>query len=110
MDTIAFLREGRRPEQIHGSGHMQTADFIPHVRCKDGFRMSVQAGTYLYSTPREDQGPWTHVELGFPSKRPQPWEQWKSYCEDPRSPLRTVYGYVPVEMVEALIALHGGER
>ena len=32
------------------------------------------------------------------------------YCEDPETPTETVYGYVPIELVETLIAAHGGMK
>ena len=32
-----------------------TRTYIPHVICKDGFEMSVQAGQSLYSEPRDVQ-------------------------------------------------------
>ena len=31
-----------------------------------------------------------------------------AYCEIPETPTETVYGYVPVGIVEALIESHGG--
>lgn len=90
------------------------------IHCKDGFRMSVIAGTGTYCTPRPvpnygpgdavETGPYTHAEVGFPNKIPEPWEEWEPYCESPAIPHDTVYAYVPFEMIEALVALHGGEE
>ena len=106
------------------------------ITCNDGFEVSVIAGGGVYCTPRpalciypyDDSmcreavldymyeapctynGPYTHVEVGFPSEVPEPWEIWSEFCEDPETPTSTVYGYVPVEDVRALIALHGGEK
>ena len=84
------------------------------VHCADGFKMSVIAGFGAYSTPRplEDYpGPYSAVEVGFPSMRPEPWDQWSAY-QDPwmgaGDPTETCYGQVPVEMVRALADLHGG--
>lgn len=98
------------------------------IRCRDGFSLSVIAGAGTYSRPRpalldlgdtpnfmydvdaDYRGPYTAVEVGFPSERPEPWAGcWETHCEDPNSPTDTVYGYVPVEMVRALIEAHGGE-
>ena len=84
------------------------------VECKDGFRMSVVAGFGSYSIPRMEAhqfvvGPFTHVEVGFPSLRPEPWDEWSRYVNDDRDPTETVYSQVPVEMVRSLIELHGGE-
>ena len=53
-------------------------------------------------------GPYTHVEVGFPSAKPEPWTDWETYS-DGGEPTETVYGYVPVEMVTALVESHGGE-
>jgi len=39
----------------------------PRVVCKNGFSLSVQASQYRYCSPRSDTGPYTHVEIGYPS-------------------------------------------
>jgi hypothetical protein len=84
------------------------------IVCKDGFRLSVIAGEAVYSSPRVEfgesyRGPYKAVEVGFPSARPEPWERWETYAEEPSRPTETVYSYVPVEEVAELIASHGGE-
>jgi hypothetical protein len=113
------------------------------IRCADGFTVSVIAGPGTYCTPRpalgfgdrpeppdyllsnvgsDYPGPYTEVECGFPSVRPEPWacphdegecsrtgERWECYAENPDDPTETVYGYVPVAMVQALLDSHGGE-
>lgn len=88
------------------------------ITCKDGFRLSVIAGNGTYCDPRPDwfngvpadyAGPYTHVEVGFPSERPEPWADWVEWCESPDNPTGTVYGQVPVDAVRALIDSHGGE-
>lgn len=90
-----------------------------HVECVDGFRLSVVAGRAMYCSPRpgwpgatsEDYaGPYTHVEVGFPSAKPEPWSEWELYCENVDDPTETVYAYVPVSLVRALIESHGGEN
>lgn len=99
------------------------------IECKDGFSMSVIAGpgTYChprpallpefppgrgvgYEVPYSYSGPYTHVEVGFPSSRPSPWRTWKKFCEDGDNPTGTVYGYVPIEIVKRLVKFHGGEK
>lgn len=30
------------------------------------------------------------------------------YCENPENPTDTVYGYVPIEVIEEIITKHGG--
>jgi len=80
------------------------------VQCQDGFKMSVVAGGGTYASPREGGGPYAAVEMGFPSQRPEPWAVWQELAESPETPTETVYGWVPVETIQALIELHGGER
>lgn len=73
----------------------------PRIFCNDGFSLSVQAGKYHYCTPRDNYGPYTAVEVGFPSG-PVP-ATWQDYSDGDN-----VYGYVPIEMVAELIVSHGG--
>ena len=94
-----FLRKMREEGKVDGHVVMEL------VRCKDGFTMSVQASEYHYCIPRNNDGPWTHVEVGFPSDRE---ELLMPYAEDSEHPTETVYAYVPVEVVEKVIEKHGG--
>jgi len=67
--------------------------------------MSVQVGAYAYCTPSSDVGPWTRVEVGYPSQiEPLLWP----WAELPGDWTDTVYPHVPVEVVLAVIELHGG--
>ena len=76
------------------------------VVCKDGFTVSVQASSTSYCNPRQDSAErYTSVELGFPSADD---EMIAEYAEDISRPCDTVYGWVPVEVVNLLIAKHGG--
>ena len=79
----------------------------PEIVCADGFTMSVQASIYHYCEPRDDDGPYTHFEIGFPSARE---ECLMPFCEDADKPTDTVYGYVPYEVVMDVIEKHGGVR
>lgn len=79
---------------------------VKSVKCKDGFRVSVQASECHYCSPRNNIGPWTQVELGFPSSAPE--FGIMDFVEDPENPTGTVYGYVPVDLVNKLIDFHGG--
>ena len=65
--------------------------------CADGTKLSVIAGSGTYSNPRE-HGPYTHVEVGFPSPYP---DWWKDVNEN-------VMACVPVETVRQYIVEHGG--
>lgn len=78
---------------------------VKTIKCKDGLTLSVQASSTHYCTPRNGIGPWTAVEIGYPSA---PVEELMEYADNSDDPTNTVYGYVPVEVVEAVIAKHGG--
>jgi len=75
------------------------------ITCADGFSISVQASHGAYCRPRTNVGPWSAVECGFPSATPT---SIMSHCENPDNPTETVYGYVPIELVDELLDLHGG--
>lgn len=77
------------------------------ITCRDGFSLSVQATHGAYCSPRTNIGPWDQVEVGFPSAKP---ELIMHRAEQPEIPTETVYGYVDIELVEQLIALHGGSE
>ena len=93
------------------------------ITCRDEFKFSVIAGNGVWCRPRptvmdtpspyevasDFPGPFTHVEVGFPSERPEPWAEWEPYAENADVPTATVYAYVPVGMVRALVESHGGE-
>jgi hypothetical protein len=80
-------------------------DVRPRIFCNDGFSMSVQAGYAKYSTPREHGTTFLSYEIGYPSKKEA---LIMPYVEDAKRPRQTVYGYVPFDVVEAVIAKHGG--
>ena len=77
----------------------------PRLFCNDGFSISVQASKFHYCRPRLD-GPQDDeaVELGYPSDED---ELINDYAESDNY-TKTVYGYVPIEVVERLIEKHGG--
>ena len=77
------------------------------IESEDGFSLSVQANHAAYCSPRHNIGPWDEVEVGFPSDIP---ELIMGYAERPETPTGTVYGYVPVALVEELIQIHGGKK
>ena len=69
----------------------------------------------MYCEPRDDKGPYTKVEVGFIEKdgvrfpAPTSWEPYAdSWGDDVLKPLVDVFGYIPVDLVEAFIAEHGG--
>lgn len=99
-----IIDEGTRDREYSSKGKPSNI-----IRCVDGFKLSVIAGGGAYCIPRDAEGPFVAVEAGFPSERPEPWATWSEFAEDGDAPTETVYGYVPVEHVRALIDSHGGE-
>jgi len=84
----------------------------PLVICKDGFVMSVQCGQSLYSSPRDVAKQYREVEIGYPSV-PEPLiaeyaEDWEIEGDDDPRLCNTVYGFVPVKLVDQVLKKHGG--
>lgn len=81
-------------------------EITPPVVCKDGFVMSVQVGDGLYCSPRDGYSKsYDEMEIGYPSRIDR---SLLRYAEEPKRPTRTVYGYVPVEVIDEVISNHGG--
>lgn len=85
---------------------MTIKKWFPFLVCKDGTKLSVQASSFHYCTPRSNSGPYTEVEMGFPSVAPT--GVLLTRAEDPEHPCDTVYPYVPIAEIEQFIADHGG--
>lgn len=77
----------------------------PRLWMRDGTNLSIQASDMVYSSPRKNCGPYSNVEAGYPSRE---LKQLMPYAEDPDNPTATVYGYVPVEIIEEIISECGG--
>lgn len=75
------------------------------IICNDGFKISVQGSAGHYCQPRESVKRYVSLELGFPSKREV---MLLAYAECKKQPTETVYGWVPLEIVEKLIKKHKG--
>ena len=76
------------------------------IVCADGFSMSVQAGEYNYSAPREDGASrYFSVEIGYPSQKES---LIIEYAENPSEPTMTVYPWVPAAVISLICAKHGG--
>ena len=96
---------------IGGTGSMKVSR-NPYVVCADGFVMSVQCGQSLYSSPKDVAKRYREVEIGFPSV-PEPLiaeyaEDWEVEGDDDPRLCNTVYGYVPVGLVDQVLKKHGG--
>jgi hypothetical protein len=107
FDLNAYLLDSVNLKSEFNTPHMQERGFrqVEPIVCADGLSMSVQASQTHYCAPRDSVGPWTTVEVGFPSQRV---EELMEYAETPDTPTDTVYGNVPVAVVEAVIEKHGG--
>ena len=79
---------------------------MPRLILADGASLSVQASEHSYSSPRDNKGPYTKVEVGFPSETPP--EAWKEFAEEWDKPTNTIYSYIPLTMVMLYIGAHGG--
>jgi hypothetical protein len=84
---------------------------FPRIVCVDGVSLSVQGHLGSYSRPRDDFAEiYLQVEVGFfedaKGEALTPPESWREYADGdfPSS----VYGYVPLRLVEDFIAEHGG--
>ena len=83
---------------------MMKRKYLPIV-CADGFNVSIQANETGYCSPRNNEGPYTDVECGFPSAYDF---YLNEYAEDKTRPTDTVYGWVPAHVVRMCIDAHGG--
>ena len=81
----------------------------PRITCNDGYSISVQGGTSShYCKPRELCHDYYSVELGYPSESDELINNFAEGAEGCRDFTNTVYPYVPIVIVEQLIAKHGG--
>lgn len=74
----------------------------PLLTCKDGCTFSVQASADHYCIPKDNDGPYTHVEIGFPDGEIP--NSWRRYNDG------SIYSFLPIELVADYIELHGGLR
>ena len=93
--------------------HMLTSTRLPQIVCSDGFKMSVQVGFSLYSTPKKVAKRYSAVEIGFPSEHEPLIEEYAETFyqedgEDVTDYTDTVYPYVPVKVVDKVLKKHGG--
>jgi len=102
FDVNKFLEEYR---VVHVDPWGEIVDLRPAIVCKDGLTLSIQASFMHYCTPRDDYGPYSAVEVGFPSRKV---EALMPYANDPGQPTKTVYGNVPVAVIEKVIDEAGG--
>jgi hypothetical protein len=88
------------------------------VEFNNGGKVSIQASSTHYSEPRNDEGPYNRVEIGYPTRNtriPKSMlrfiEQGLNYREDGElDPYDNVYPYVPASIVRKLIQMNGGVK
>ena len=91
--------------------HMMTSTRLPHIVCADGFEMSVQVGYSLYSKPKKVAKRYSEVEVGYPSEHEPLIEEYAECYTSEELDIdftNTVYGYVPVKLVDKVLKKHGG--
>lgn len=98
----------KKPVRTHtySDGSYGIQEIRPRLYCNDGYSISVQASSFHYCKPRLNGiQDYESVELGSPSTED---ELINEYAEVNSDYTKTVYGYVPIEIVEELINKHGG--
>jgi len=95
------------PIRDYWLSHQPQAIAIPCLECADGFVMSVQAGATNYCKPRTYlfSGKYSHWEIGYPNEEE---ELLMPYAEDEDYPTDTIYRHVPTQIINEVIAKHGG--
>lgn len=88
-------------------GYGNRLRILPRIVCREGLSFSMQAADGLFSTPSNNQGPWSAVEIGYPSRSVA---AFLPFADDASSPTRTFYREVPLAIVAAVIRNHGGLR
>ncbi len=80
----------------------------PRIYCNNGFSISVQASKDHYCEPQENiqDGKYSQVELGMPSKEIPELDEYKEIKEKRQT--RSVFPYVPIELIEQIIQQNGG--
>lgn len=103
VETINAMFAKRKP--------VKDGEFVANLKpiyCADGTSLSVQASRMHYCFPKNNEGPYSRVEVGFPSAPPP--AAWEEYCTGnfAEKPCDTVYAQVPLDVVAQFINMHGG--
>ena len=107
--NIKVLKDFRGTElENHYEDGIMRRVMNPYVICKDDFTFSAQASETHYSKPKGLANEYEEIEIGFPSYNDSIIAKYREDygCEETFS--SAVYGYVPVKVVDRLIAAHGG--
>lgn len=73
---------------------------VSAITCADGVQFSVQASQFTYCSPRDDQGPWTSVEVMTITDDVVPYF-WEHDAGE------NLAGYVPIEAVAREVIRRG---
>lgn len=112
LKALQIAEEINRRLTSRGLWHTDMPEQLPTLKAADGFTVSVQASEYHYCVPRKNEGPYSHVECGYPSELPTaknewlpaPWAKW---AETPNT-TQTVFAYIPIIEVAREFARRGG--
>lgn len=98
MDINKYIRDNR----VNVRGLVLVKELV----CKNGLTMSVQASSDHYCSPRQDSlSHYDSVEVGYPSRKV---DALMEYAERPETPTETVYGWVPVDVINKIVDENGG--
>ncbi len=78
----------------------------PKIVCTDGFKMSIQGNEMTYSIPKKVATEFQAMEIGFPSQQEDLIMEFIDRTE--HDPTQSVYGYIPIDLIEKVIEKHGG--
>ena len=99
MTTLERLQKHIEGEILHVAGY-DFKNCVPHIKCKDGTTISVQASEYHYCSPRTHNGPYHQVEVWCIPEDVQV-SEFEYNVFEPSA-------YVPIEAVVKFIDNHGG--
>ena len=107
--NIKVLKDfrGTDMEKDYDDGIMRRV-MNPYVICKDDFTFSAQASESHYSKPKGLADEYEEIEIGFPSYNDPIIAKYREDYGGEETFSSAVYGYVPVGVVDKLIAVHGG--
>ena len=92
--------ETPHPNMVFGECSLKV---IPPIKCKDGTIVTIYASDRHYCSPKDNSGPYTHVEVTIGGTDPGPLHKHWDYSDaDP------TYCFVPLSTLRDFIDRHGG--
>ena len=85
----------------------------PRIYFNNGGSVSVQASKTHYCDPRNDEGPYSEMEVGFPSEGTIVPDEIMRHLDgnidaEDFDKHKSVYGYVPVSIIKMMVDANGG--